>query len=82
MVMKNICDQSIREKLAQAATVSQQKLFPPIHIAATVYINHCWNCGCIIDSRVCRRSQTPGMGYHCNTCGKDLTEWKGKCYGR
>ena len=52
----------------------QQQLFPPINIP--VYLNHCWNCKSAIDSRVCRKSEIPGMGYHCNSCGKDLTEWK------
>lgn len=41
-----------------------------------IYQNHCWNCGYGIDSRFCKPSNIPGMGYHCNTCGKDLTEWK------
>ncbi len=49
-------------------------LFPPMPTA--VYINHCWNCKANIDSRVCRKSETPGMGYHCPVCGKDLTEFK------
>ncbi len=42
------------------------------------YINVCWNCKCSIDSRVCHKSMSLGMGYHCNCCGKDLTEWKQK----
>jgi hypothetical protein len=40
------------------------------------YINHCWNCGTEIDSIFCVESSTPGMGYHCKLCGKDLKEWK------
>lgn len=36
----------------------------------------CWSCGADIDSRIHRRSETRGMGYHCGLCGKDLTEWK------
>jgi len=43
------------------------------------YINHCWNTSCNhapIDSRTCRKSIIPGMGYHCPVCDKDLTEWK------
>jgi len=40
------------------------------------YINHCWNCGFGIDSRVSVKSLIPNMGYHCGSCGKDLTEWK------
>lgn len=41
-----------------------------------VYINHCWNCGDTINSLTCAKSLTPGMGYYCQSCGKDLTEWK------
>jgi len=41
-----------------------------------IYINHCWNCRSIIDSRICTMSSALGMGYHCNRCGKDLTEFK------
>jgi hypothetical protein len=43
-----------------------------------IYQNHCWVNGCNgqIDSRINPRSQTPGMGFHCLLCGKDLTEWK------
>jgi len=40
------------------------------------YTSVCWSCGSDIDSRTCRKSDTPTMGYHCNLCGKDLTEWK------
>lgn len=40
------------------------------------YINHCWNCGTIIDSAYCVKSSVPSMGYHCNKCGEDLTKWK------
>lgn len=39
------------------------------------YTNVCWSCGNDIDSRVDRKSDNPGMGYHCSLCGKDLTEW-------
>lgn len=42
-----------------------------------VYINHCWNCKAPINSDTCMLSLNPGMGYICNECGKDLTEWKG-----
>jgi len=42
-----------------------------------VYENHCWNCGNDIDSRNSKQSVLPNMGYHCNSCGKDLSEWKG-----
>lgn len=56
-------------------------LFPPVFVPH-IYLNHCWKCGSTINSRTCRRSQTPGMGYHCSVCGKDLTEWKQKYYGR
>ena len=41
-----------------------------------IYTNHCWNCGWGIDSRFNNPSLIPGMGYICNHCGKDLTEWK------
>ena len=41
-----------------------------------VYKNVCWNCKHPIDSRFCAKSITPGMGYHCNNCGEDLTKWK------
>lgn len=41
-----------------------------------IYQNHCWNCGFGIDSRFSTPSSIPGMGYHCGSCGKDLTEWK------
>jgi len=41
-----------------------------------VYINHCWNCGFGIDSRISKQSIIPGMGYCCGSCGKDLSEWK------
>ena len=40
------------------------------------YINHCWNCGDDIDSRNSIASHISGMGYYCNYCGKDLSEWK------
>jgi len=46
-----------------------------------VYKNICWSCGSNIDSRTCRKSIIPGMGYHCNLCGKDLFEWKNKLKG-
>lgn len=42
----------------------------------STYINHCWNCKSAINSDICKLSNTPEMGYHCNLCGKDLTEWK------
>lgn len=41
-----------------------------------IYQNHCWNCWYEIDSRFCNPSPIPDMGYVCNHCGKDLTEWK------
>lgn len=41
------------------------------------YINHCWSCHSGIDSRICVKSSTPGMGYHCNVCGNDLKGYKG-----
>ena len=47
-----------------------------VHPTLTIYINHCWNCGDTINSLSCRKSLTPGMGYHCNSCGEDLTKWK------
>lgn len=40
------------------------------------YQNHCWNCAADIDSRYCKVSPTPNMGYICNCCGKDLLNWK------
>lgn len=40
------------------------------------YQNVCWNCRHTIDSRFSLKSNTPDMGYYCNQCGKDLTEWK------
>ena len=43
---------------------------------AKIYSNHCWNCHTSINSQICVKSSTPGMGYHCSFCGKDLTEWK------
>jgi hypothetical protein len=39
------------------------------------YQKSCWNCGSDIDSDTCKHSSIPGMGYVCNTCGKDLVEW-------
>jgi hypothetical protein len=48
---------------------------------AKPYINHCWNCYHDIDSRVCKPSPYVGMGYICNHCGKDLSEWKMKFGG-
>lgn len=39
------------------------------------YENHCWNCGDAISSETCKASSIPGMGYCCNTCGKDLVDW-------
>jgi hypothetical protein len=48
---------------------------------AKIYSNHCWNCSSSINSLNCVKSSTPGMGYHCNCCGKDLTEWKRRNYG-
>jgi len=48
----------------------------PKSFSRNPYINHCWNCKGSIDSRNCVRSSIPGMGYHCNLCGKDLTELK------
>jgi len=45
-------------------------------ISKSPYINHCWNCGFGIDSRVSVKSLIPDMGYHCGSCGKDLREWK------
>jgi len=40
------------------------------------YVNVCWNCRSSIDSNQCVKSSIPGMGYHCNICGKDLSEYK------
>jgi hypothetical protein len=40
-----------------------------------VYINHCWKCGGNIDSRNCMKSLIPNMGYHCKSCGEDLTNY-------
>ena len=51
-------------------------LFPSVIVYKNPYINHCWNCAAIIDSRVCKKSLTVGMGYHCSKCGEDLTKWK------
>ena len=45
------------------------------------YTSVCWSCGNDIDSRTCRKSLISGMGYHCNLCGKDLSEWYIKCKG-
>jgi len=41
------------------------------------YINHCWNCQTVIDSRRCPKSDLPEMGYHCLKCGEDLRKLKG-----
>ncbi len=40
------------------------------------YITQCWNCQDKIDSRVNLRSSNYRMGYICNHCGKDLSEWR------
>jgi hypothetical protein len=40
-----------------------------------LFKNHCWNCGGPINSDCCVPSETPGMGYHCPLCGKDLREF-------
>ena len=40
------------------------------------YKNWCWNCPEEINSEYCNKSLTPGMGYHCRSCGEDLTGWK------
>ena len=48
---------------------------------ATPYVNHCWNCNAGIDSRICRKSVIPGMGYCCSKCGEDLLKWKAKKLG-
>lgn len=50
---------------------------PSAHLwPSIVYENHCWNCPGGVDSRYSVKSATPGMGYHCNLCGEDLTKWK------
>jgi NAD-dependent SIR2 family protein deacetylase len=41
------------------------------------YINHCWKCYSVIDSRRCPKSDLPEMGYHCLKCGEDLRKLKG-----
>ena len=49
-------------------------------IVSPPYINHCWNkkvCGgAPIDSRTCKKSDNPTMGYCCDVCGEDLEGWK------
>lgn len=35
----------------------------------------CWNCQIYQQAGEDRRSEIPGMGHHCCSCGKDLTEY-------
>jgi hypothetical protein len=41
------------------------------------YINHCWKCHSKIDSRFCRRSPIPNLGYICSVCQHDLGGYRG-----
>jgi hypothetical protein len=36
----------------------------------------CWKDGTPIDSRTCVKSDKPGGGWKCPTCGSDLWDWK------
>jgi hypothetical protein len=38
----------------------------------------CWKDGTPIDSRTCIKSNRPGGGWVCPTCGSDLWDWKVK----
>ena len=40
-----------------------------------IYVNHCWKCRALIDSRECE--EDPGHGYVCNQCGVSLRTWPG-----
>lgn len=41
-----------------------------------VYESICWKCGVQIDSRKCLKSNKPGGGWICLSCGADLHDWK------
>ena len=40
------------------------------------YESVCWRDGTPIDSRTCVKSDKPGGGWVCPTCGADLWDWK------
>jgi hypothetical protein len=50
---------------------------PSVHLwPSYVYQSHCWNCPGGVDSRHSKKSAALGMGWHCDSCGEDLTGWK------
>lgn len=55
--------------------IKLKNYIPPEKEDPLRYINHCWNCGDIIDSKYC--DSVPGYGYKCNKCGCSLKGYYG-----